>query len=386
LDGLKELVCPWADSERAQIWIYSLISSALVGLSGIFPLLVIPLEAGEALRKGAAANGKLKLLLSFAVGGLLGDVFLHLLPEAWAHLDRLGGVHRGHIEIAVWTLTGLLTFMIIEKLFPEIDDNDNDDDDDKEQVDVRQTLKLDKSVTDAVVQRGINTLNVVNDCVRNGLKPCLLDINSTVTLDNHCHDHRNGLMHRGQPTVGTSKVVDGTANGLVRKTFDGDVTTRGQGRCPAHIKTSGWLNLMANMIDNFTHGLAVAGSFSVGIKTGLVTTFAILLHEIPHEIGDFAILLRAGFDRWKAAKAQLLTATGGILGAVAALSAESAQTAGDKTAWILPFTSGGFLYIALVTVLPDLLGDHISPTQSLKQFLLLCTGIAVMAMVTVFVD
>jgi zinc transporter 13 len=143
---------------------------------------------------------------------------------------------------------------------------------------------------------------------------------------------------------------------------------------------------MANMIDNFTHGLAVAGSFSVGIKTGLVTTFAILLHEIPHEIGDFAILLRAGFDRWKAAKAQLLTATGGILGAVAALSAESAQTAGDKTAWILPFTSGGFLYIALVTVLPDLLGDHISPTQSLKQFLLLCTGIAVMAMVTVFVD
>jgi zinc transporter 13 len=153
-----------------------------------------------------------------------------------------------------------------------------------------------------------------------------------------------------------------------------------------YIKTSGWLNLMANIIDNFTHGLAVAGSFNVSLKTGLITTFAILLHEVPHEIGDFAILLRAGFDRWKAAKAQLLTATGGILGAVAALSAESTEQAGDRTAWILPFTSGGFLYIALVTVLPDLLHDHSNPWQTVKQFLLLCTGIAIMASITVFVD
>ena len=54
----------------------------------------------------------------------------------------------------------------------------------------------------------------------------------------------------------------------------------------------GYLNLAANCIDNFIHGLAVASSFLSSFKLGLITTFAILVHEIPHEIGDFAILLR----------------------------------------------------------------------------------------------
>ena len=86
---------------------------------------------------------------------------------------------------------------------------------------------------------------------------------------------------------------------------------------PKHI--SGYLNLMANCIDNFTHGLAVGGSFLISFRLGALTTFAILVHEIPHEVGDFAILLRSGFNRWDAARAQLLTATGGIFGALVAV-------------------------------------------------------------------
>lgn len=58
---------------------------------------------------------------------------------------------------------------------------------------------------------------------------------------------------------------------------------------------SGYLNLIANGIDNFTPGLAVAGSFMVSYKTGVLTTAAILIHEVPHEIGDFAILLKSGW-------------------------------------------------------------------------------------------
>jgi zinc transporter 13 len=82
---------------------------------------------------------------------------------------------------------------------------------------------------------------------------------------------------------------------------------------------AGYLNLIANSVDNFTHGLAIGGSFLVSFRLGFLTTFAILVHEIPHEIGDFAILLRSGFNRWDAAKAQLITATGGIFGAFVAV-------------------------------------------------------------------
>ena len=63
-------------------------------------------------------------------------------------------------------------------------------------------------------------------------------------------------------------------------------------------KIMGYLNLLANSIDNFIHGLAVASSFLTSFKLGFTTVFAILVHEIPHEIGDFAILLNSGFTRY----------------------------------------------------------------------------------------
>lgn len=145
---------------------------------------------------------------------------------------------------------------------------------------------------------------------------------------------------------------------------------------------SGYLNLMANSIDNFTHGLAVGGSFLVGFRVGILTTFAILVHEIPHEVGDFAILLKSGFSRWEAAKAQLATASAGLIGAMTAVMFSGASNSIEaKTSWIVPFTAGGFLHIALVTVLPDLLREQ-DKWESLKHLLALCLGIFLMATLT----
>jgi zinc transporter 13 len=75
------------------------------------------------------------------------------------------------------------------------------------------------------------------------------------------------------------------------------------------------LNLLANFIDNLTHGAAIAGGFAVSPLVGITTLAVIIIHEIPHEMGDFAILLRSGFDRWEATKAQIITGLGGIIGA-----------------------------------------------------------------------
>lgn len=93
---------------------------------------------------------------------------------------------------------------------------------------------------------------------------------------------------------------------------------------------TGYLNLLANTIDNFTHGLSLGGAFLVSLRLGLLTTFAILIHEIPHEVGDFAILLKSGFTRWDAALFQLLTSGGGFVGSFAAIMFSGASNSIGK--------------------------------------------------------
>ncbi|XP_041132519.1 zinc transporter ZIP13-like isoform X2 [Polyodon spathula] len=320
--------------ERFDAWVCSLIGSVMVGLSGIFPLLVIPIEAGATL-KTEAGSQKLKQLLSFAIGGLLGDVFLHLLPEAWAYSCSSSGTdgshsHQQHASMGLWVIAGLLTFLVLEKMFP-------DGEREEEGASVSSCTESDASFHNGTCAGQIIALK-----------------DKTRLSSGHCN---NSVL---QP-----------------KTMLHQTTEK--------IKTSGYLNLLANCIDNFTHGLAVGGSFLVSKKVGFLTTLAILLHEIPHEVGDFAILLRAGFDRWSAAKMQLSTALGGVLGAGFALCAQSPKGAEGTTSWILPFTSGGFLYIALVNVVPDLL-DETSLRQSVLQVLLMCSGIAVMVVMSAIIE
>ncbi|EPB75135.1 metal cation transporter, ZIP family [Ancylostoma ceylanicum] len=141
------------------------------------------------------------------------------------------------------------------------------------------------------------------------------------------------------------------------------------------------MNLCANLVDNFTHGLAVGASFLISPKFGLMTTFAILVHEIPHEVSDFAILLRADFNKIDAVKAQLVTASGGVLGAVVALYLRSGAV--QSADWILPFTAGGFINIALAQILPEL-NRETNRKQNLRQLAMIVLGLGVMAAVNRF--
>lgn len=145
------------------------------------------------------------------------------------------------------------------------------------------------------------------------------------------------------------------------------------------IKVSGYLNLAADFTHNFTDGLAIGASFLVGPAVGAVTTITILLHEVPHEIGDFAILVQSGCTKRKAMCLQLLTAVGALAGTACSLLAEGVGAA--ATAWILPFTAGGFVYIATVTVLPELLVGRSSFFQSVLEILALLFGVGMMVLI-----
>ena len=303
------------------IWLSALLSSALVGVCGVFPLLVNRWVRLDSSCKDTLA---FKAILSFAVGGLLGDVFLHLLPEAYGiTYDTDGHGHSVGLGIGVWVLVGLMSFLVVEKAM-RLTENDT-------------STSPPPTDPPSVGSGGDGT---TKNALSNG----------------NSGEH----LLPAQESHG-----DVSKDKIATRWLDKDI--------------SGYLNLVANSTDNFTHGLAIAASYVASPMVGVLTTLAILCHEIPHEIGDFAILLNSGFTLKGAAKAQMLTACGGLVGVVTGLTAEYMS---DASTWLLPFTAGGFLYIALVSIVPDLL-ECVSVRHSLLELLALGLGVCVMALVTI---
>lgn len=166
-------------------------------------------------------------------------------------------------------------------------------------------------------------------------------------------------------------------------------------------KLGGYLNLIADFTHNITDGLALSSSFYASPTLGATTTVAVFFHEIPHEVGDFALLIQSGFSKRKAMGAQFVTAIGAFLGTFigiavqefggesAAESTTSTQTAsgllGTGLSWgdmLLPFTAGTFLYVGTVAVIPELLetgkDKSAEVRKTLSQFLAIAAGAGIM--------
>merc|ERR1711976_412023 len=148
------------------------------------------------------------------------------------------------------------------------------------------------------------------------------------------------------------------------------------------IKVAGYLNLAADAFHNFTDGLAIGASFMAGQGPGFTTTLVILFHEIPHEIGDYAILVQSGVPPFRAKALHLVTALAAMLGCLVALVIQNASQAA-ATAFILPFTAGGFIYIATVSVIPGLL-EGSSLRQSFWEIFSLGIGVYFMVIIAAY--
>ncbi|EYC45151.1 hypothetical protein Y032_0437g1457 [Ancylostoma ceylanicum] len=151
------------------------------------------------------------------------------------------------------------------------------------------------------------------------------------------------------------------------------------------IKVAAYLNLVADFAHNFTDGLAIGASFIAGTTIGVVTMITVLVHEVPHEIGDFAILIQSGYSKRKAMAIQLVTALGALSGCAISLWVADPSALADAAAssWILPFTAGGFIYIATVSVIPELL-ENSSTAQSIGEILALLSGIFMMYLISMY--
>ena len=152
-----------------------------------------------------------------------------------------------------------------------------------------------------------------------------------------------------------------------------------------HIPTSsshphhlGKMNLIGDGLHNFIDGIIIAGAFIISPKLGIITTIAVISHEIPQEIGDFGVLIYAGYSRAKAIFLNFMTALSALLGAVLTLLIRT-QTENILTT-VIPFAAGGFIYIAMADLMPELKKDN-SPSQSIKQFIFIVIGIGFMLLI-----
>jgi len=148
-----------------------------------------------------------------------------------------------------------------------------------------------------------------------------------------------------------------------------------------HHHQMGKMILFGDGVHNFIDGLIIASSYMVSLEVGMATTIAVVLHEIPQEIGNFGVLIHAGYKAKKALWYNFLSALTAVIGAIVALILGS--VAEDFAVILLPITAGGFIYIALSDLIPELHKNH--SEQSLVQVIAIMVGVMSMAGILLFV-
>jgi zinc transporter 7 len=271
-----------ASSAPKDVWTSALFATGAISTLGNIGIVIY-----MCMDTRSGSGWGLKTMIAFAVGGLLGDVFIHLLPHAAAG----GNPHDPKIPLC--TLAGIFFFFLIEKV-------------------VRM-----------------------------------------FTGSNHSHSH-------SKDAKGADEDED-------------DVNNHTTGIRPGAV-----LNMFADTAHNFVDGLALATAFRASKVLGLSTTLSVFVHEIPHEMGDFAILLSQGCSKKAAFLCQFVSALGAFAGCLFGLWISMNE---EDTRTILAFTAGNFIYVALVDVLPEILRKSTSPLQLVREVIAIALGIAVMVLV-----
>jgi zinc and cadmium transporter len=139
-------------------------------------------------------------------------------------------------------------------------------------------------------------------------------------------------------------------------------------------------NLVGDGLHNFVDGAIIAAGFLASWEVGVATVVAVAIHEIPQELGDFAIMLKSGLTAKRALLLNSLSALAAIAGAVITLSIGSSESA---ERFLVPFSAGAFLYIANADLLPEL-HKEFETSKSLIQLAALIGGISVMLLLLNF--
>jgi zinc and cadmium transporter len=147
------------------------------------------------------------------------------------------------------------------------------------------------------------------------------------------------------------------------------------GICDVHAFS--YLNLIGDGLHNFMDGMVIAVSFVVSIKLGVITTLAVIFHEIPQELGDFGVLIYGGFTKQKALLYNFISALTAIIGALVGYFLSDVAIGFSNS--ILPLTAGGFIYIATSDLIPEIHKEK-DLKRSTLAFIAFLAGIIFMAL------
>jgi len=149
----------------------------------------------------------------------------------------------------------------------------------------------------------------------------------------------------------------------------------------SEIHSFSYLILFSDGLHNFLDGLIIAGSFVVSPISGVATTIAVALHEIPQELGDFGVLVYGGFKKGKALLVNFLSALTAMLWAVVGYFL--AEKIGSNIVYLLPFAAGNFIYIACSDLIPEIKKDF-GLAKSLGYFCIFILGILLMLVMKLY--
>ena len=162
--------------------------------------------------------------------------------------------------------------------------------------------------------------------------------------------------------------------------YEGDGHGHHHGHDREEAGPGGALILVGDSIHNFADGVLIAAAFMIDHRLGWLTTFAIATHEIPQEIGDFIVLLNAGYSRSRAlaynAASGLAAVVGGIVGYFALAQSRAFLP------FVLMLAAASFIYVALADLVPDLHRHGRGRGEWLSQFVLMLAGVALIALIT----
>lgn len=382
---------PWYAKTKVStkmVWVYGFVAITAVSFASLAIIAVIPcLERGFYQRV-------MGYLVALAVGTLAGDALLHLIPHAFESL--LGGTkdaHKKNIWKSCFILLGMYSFFLVEQLMkiktffkkkkqkgmtkkssikssgPDAKDNDAVE---YKRACSKESEEKKPEEDSSGISLQENRPSSPGACSNTELILLPPGDDRTDHYDHDPHDHLQKHDHHSVPH--DLEHGHGHSHGTINK--------------DTSIASVAWMVIVGDGFHNFSDGLAIGAAFAASYTSGISTTIAVFCHELPHELGDFAVLIKSGMSIKQAIFYNLVSAVLSYVGLVIGIIVGNYSADGKQYA--LALTAGLFLYVALANMLPELTSSIDDDEGDLWSFIAphlgILSGIAIMLLISIYED